>query len=364
MSQICCKCGKSEEEEQIVDGFCLSCYKTEFPLITSFYEKQFNLTACKLCGDLMYHSKWHEVHDDPKQTVLNILEIFLRKTKKESDAKVVLIEDFEEPSFDAASKQTLKILFEGTTNEQVPPYQQETDLDLIVNIGVCERCAKFTRGYFESIVQVRSDRRIINDNEQLLITELVQEMKDKRAETGDRMAYISKVVDQSKGGVDLYVGHEKFAKIIATSLADNLAASTEYSTKLKSHKDGKPIYQSTYCIRLPYFEISDVVSYLNNNFQIVGIKQGRAALMHLKTREKKTLAAKESHPDYLKVLKKKDQLQKYIIVALQPPNVSVMNEITFETIDLDISAIFEDHKDGDEILMVELPDGLFECKKI
>lgn len=364
MSQICCKCGKSEEEEKIVDGFCLSCYKTEFPLITSFYEKKFNLTACKLCGDLMFHSKWHEVHDDPKETVLKILKEFLKKTKKETDAKVVVIEDFEEPAFDVASKQNLKILFEGTTNEEVPPYQQETDLDFIVNIGVCERCAKFTRGYFESIVQVRSDRRIINNDEQLMITKLVQEMKDKRAETGDRMAYISKVVDQSKGGVDLYVGHEKFAKIIAASLADNLAASTEYSTKLKSHKDGKPIYQSSYCIRLPYFEISDVVSYLKNNYQIVGIRQGRAALMHLKTRELKTLAAKESHPDYLKVLKKKDQLKKFIIVALQSPNVSVMNEVTFETIDIDDSAIFKDHKDGDEILMVELPDGLFECKKI
>ncbi len=364
MSQICCKCGKSEEEEKIVDGFCLSCYKAEFPLITSFYEKKFNLTACKLCGDLMFHSKWHEVHDDPKETVLKILNEFLKKTKKETDAKVVLIEDFEEPSFDVASKQNLKILFEGTTNEQVPPYQQETNLDFIVNIGVCERCAKFTRGYFESIVQVRSDRRIINNDEQLMITKLVQEMKDKRAETGDRMAYITKVVDQSKGGVDLYVGHEKFAKIIAASLADNLAASTEYSTKLKSHKDGKPIYQSSYCIRLPYFEISDVVSYLKNNYQIVGIRQGRAALMHLKTRELKTLAAKESHPDYLKVLKKKDQLKKFIIVALQSPNVSVMNEVTFETIDIDDSAIFKDHKDGDEILMVELPDGLFECKKI
>jgi len=363
MSQICCKCGKSEEEEQIVDGFCLSCYKTEFPLITSFYEKQFNLTACKLCGDLMYHNKWHESHDNPKQTVLKILDTFLRKTKKETDAKVVLIEDFEEPSFDVASKQTLKILFEGTANKQVPLYQQETDLDLIVNIGVCERCAKFTRGYFESIVQVRSDRRTINDAEQLLITELVQEMKDKRAETGDRMAYISKVIDQSKGGVDLYVGNEKFAKNIAASLADNLAASTEYSTKLKSHKDGKPIYQSTYCIRLPYFEISDVVSYQNNNFQIVGIKNGRIAIMHLKTRETKTLSTRESHPDYLKVLKKKDQLWKYIVVALQPPNVSVMNEVSYETIDLDISVILEGHKDGDVILMVELPDGLFECKE-
>ncbi|NHJ32724.1 MAG: hypothetical protein FK732_07670, partial [Asgard group archaeon] len=84
MSQICCKCGKSEEEEQIVDGFCISCYKTEFPLITAFYEKQFNLTACKLCGDLMFHSKWFEIHDNPKQTVLDILKEFLKKTKKDT----------------------------------------------------------------------------------------------------------------------------------------------------------------------------------------------------------------------------------------------------------------------------------------
>ncbi len=364
MRQICCKCGKSEDDEQIVDGFCLSCYKIEFPLITAFYEKQFNITACKLCGDLMYHSKWFEVFDEPKQTILEILSEFLDRTKTETKTRVVLIKDFEEPPVDTASKQTLKILFEGTPNELVPPYQQEVDLDLIINIGVCDRCAKFTRGYFESIVQIRSDRRAINEDEQLMITKLVQNMRDKRAETSDRMAYIAKVVDQAKGGVDLYVGNEKFAKSIATTLADNLAASTEYSTKLKSHKDGKPVYQSTYCIRLPYFEIGDIVNYLNDSYQIVGIQDGRVTLMHLKTREIRTLSMKESHPDYLKVLKKKDQLRKFIVVALQPPNVSLMNKNSYETIDLDISALFNGHKDGDEILMVDLPEGLFECKSL
>ncbi len=363
MSQICCKCGKSEKEEPIVDGFCLSCYKDEFPLISSFYEKQFNLTACKLCGDFMYHGKWTEVHDDPKKIVLEFLGKFLNKTKKETDARVVLVGDFEEPSCDLASKQILKIIFEGTPNDKVPPYQQEYDLTLMVNIGVCDRCAKFTRGYFETIVQIRSDRRPINEEEQLQITNLIQQKKDSRAGE-NRMAYIAKVVDQAKGGIDLYVGSDKFAKTITSFLSENLAASIEYSTKLKSMKDGKPIYQSTYCIRMPYFELGDVVSYQNNACQIIGIKQGRVEIQNLKTRENKTLSIKNSHPDYVKVLKKKDQFQKYIVAAIQAPNASVMNTASYETVDIDINMIFENHQDGDEILMVELPDGLFECKEI
>lgn len=361
MDQICCKCGKSETEEKIVDGFCLSCFSQEFPLILSFPEKKFNITACKLCGDLMYHSIWKEVFDNPKEIILEFLDEYTRKAKKIEGTEKIVVSDFDDPPFDVASKHPLKIIFEGTPKKEVPPYQQEIDIELVINIGVCERCAKFARGYFESTVQVRSDRRAINEEEQLLISNLIQQKKEE-ALGGDRMAYISKTVDQSKGGIDLYIGSEKFAKQIATFLAEHLAASIEYSTKVKSMKDGKPLYQSTYCVRVPYFEIGDVVEYQGYPYQIIGINYGRVEIFNLKTRETKTLSLKESHPDFLKVLKKMDQFLHYIIVAIQPPNVSVMNTNTYETIDVDLGVIYDEHKDGDEILMVELSEGLFECR--
>ena len=363
MGQFCCKCGKSDLEEKIIDGFCLSCYSEEFPLILSFPEKQFNVTACKLCGDLMYHGTWQEVFEEPKEVLLDFLDEFISKTKKIKDTKKVLVKDFEEPLYDVASKQSITVLFEGTPKKEVPPYQQEVDIDLVINIGVCERCAKFTRGYFESIVQIRSDKRPINEEEQLLISSLIQQKKEE-ALGGDRMAYISKVVDQSKGGIDLYIGSEKFAKQIATFLAEHLAASIEYSTKLKSVKDGKPLYQSTYCVRVPYFEVGDVVEYQGYPYQIMGINFGRVEIFNFKNQETKTLSLKESHPDHLRVLKKQDQFQKYIIAAIQPPNVSIMNEVTFETIDVDVNVLYQEHQEGDEILMVELPEGFFECREL
>jgi nonsense-mediated mRNA decay protein 3 len=363
MGQICCKCGKSETEEQIVEGFCLSCFADEFPLIESFPEKQFHLTSCKLCGDLMYHNKWLEVFDDPKEIVLEFFHEYLKKVKKVKGTEPIIIADFEVPDFQFASKHELTVIFEGTPNEEVPPYQEEKTIEMVVNIGVCERCAKFQRGYYESTVQVRSDRRNITEEEQKVISKIIQ---DKKTESlgGNRMAYISKTVDQARGGIDLYCGSEKFGKSLATLIAGNMAASIEYSTKLKSVKDGKPLYQTTYCVRLPYFEKGDVVEYQNEPYQIDGINNGRVMLFKLKTQENKTLSLKESHPDYLKVLKKKDQFGKFIIMSLQPPNVSIMNSVSFETIDIDSKFLLPGHSDGEEILMVELPDGFYEVKTL
>jgi nonsense-mediated mRNA decay protein 3 len=361
--RFCCKCGKSEKEESIVEGFCLSCYKDEFPLIKSFPEKQLHITTCKLCGDLMYHGSWKDVANDSTQIIHKLIEEFVRKTKKIKGTEMVLVSEIEEPPFDVASKQQVKIVFEGTPNEEVPPYQQEVELEIVINVGACDRCSKFARGYFESIIQVRSDRRNIREDEQMFISKLIEQKREEKIE-GNRMAYISKAVDQSKGGIDLYIGSESFAKTLANFLAENLAASIEYSTKLKSMKDGKPIYQSTYCVRVPYFEIGDVVSYQNTPWQITGINFGRVEMLNLKTHEMKTLSLKESHPDYLKVLKKKDQLQKFIIMAIQSPNISVMNSVSYETIDIDIKSFFDKHQEGDEILMVELPEGTFECKEL
>jgi len=360
MGQICCKCGKNDTEEKIVEGFCLSCYALEFPLIISFPEKQLNITACKVCGDLMYHSKWRQVYDSPADIIHEILDGYIKKAKKAKGTKLMLVSDFGNPSNDVASKHPLKVIFEGSHNAEVPPYQQEMDLDLVINIGVCERCAKFNRGYFESIVQVRSDRRDINEVEQKFISELI---KTKREESigGNRMAYIAKFVDQTRGGIDLYIGSEHFAKSIAYFLAENLAASIDYSTKLKSVKDGKPVYLSTYCVRVPYFEVGDVVEYQHEPHQVIRFNFSRVEIFNLKTRDHKTLSHKESHPDYLKIIKKKVNLPKFIIMALQPPNVSLMNSVSFETIDIDSNFIFEDHADGDEIIMADLPNGLFEC---
>ncbi len=362
MSKFCCKCGKTEDEEEIVEGFCLSCYKDEFPLIKSFPDKQFNITSCKLCGDLMFNGTWKEVYEDSKSVVLEFLDEFISKAKKIRNTKKVLVSGLEDVPYDVASKQNLSILFEGSPKPEVPVYQQEVPLEMIVNIGICERCARHKRGYFESIVQIRSDRRNITEDEQITISKMIQMKKDEMI--GNRMAYVSKAVDQDKGGIDLYIGMEKFAKSLAQFLAEKLAASIEYSNKLKTQKDGKPVYQSTYCVRIPYFEIGDIISYQNNPCQIIRINHGRVELYFLQTKENKTLSLKESHPDYLQVIKKKDQCQKFIIVSIQETNVTVMNTVTFENYDIDKMAIFTNHNDGDEILMVELPEGLFECHKL
>ena len=308
----------------------------------------------------MYHSKWRQVIDSPADIIHEILDGFVKKAKKAKGTKLMVVSDFGDPPFDIASKHLLKIIFEGSPNAEVPPYQQEMDLNLIINIGVCERCAKFNRGYFESIVQVRSDQRDINEDEQRFISELIKTKKEENF-GGNRMAYIAKFEDQTRGGIDLYIGSENFAKNIAHYLAENLAASIEYSTKLKSVKDGKPVYLSTYCIRVPYFEVGDVVEYQHESHQIIRFVFGRIELFNLKTRDHKTLSHKESHPDNLIIIKKKVNLPKFIIMALQPPNVSLMNSGSFETIDINSQFIFEDHSDGDEIIMADLPNGLFEC---
>ena len=361
MSQICCKCGKSDTEEQIVEGFCISCFADEFPLIDSFPEKQFYLTACKLCGDLMYHNKWKEMFDDPKAAVLEFFHEYLKKVKRIKGTEPIIIADFETPDFKFASRHELTVIFEGTPHEEVPPYQEEKTVEMVINIGVCERCAKYQRGYYESTVQVRSDRRNITKDEQKIISKIISDKKNESLGR-NRMAYISKTVDQARGGIDLFCGSEKFGKSLASDIAGEMAASIEYSTKLKSMKDGKPLYQTTYCVRLPYFEKGDVVDYHGEPHQIDKIHQGRVMLFNLKTRENKTLSQKDSNPGLLKVLKKSDQFGHFIIMSLQPPNVSIMNSVSFETVDIESKFLLDGHSDGEEILMVELPEGFYECK--
>ncbi|TFF84828.1 hypothetical protein EU523_01115 [Candidatus Heimdallarchaeota archaeon] len=359
-NRFCCKCGKSESEEPIVQGFCLSCYAKEFPLVLKIPEKGLQLTTCKLCGDLAYHSKWKEVEDDSTSIIDDFLREYLEKVKTVSSTKVIAISNIEEPPFGVASKQEVVIIFEGSPNEEVPAYQQEIVLPIKINAGVCERCGKFTGGYYESIVQIRSDQRKIKEKEQMFISQIIEQKRNQSLKD-NRMAYISKTVDQIRGGIDLYIGDKNFAKNLASEIASHFAASIEYSTKLKSVKDGKPIYYTTYCVRLPNFEIGDLVRYQKGLFQIQMINNGRATLYNLRTKESKTLSQKDSTPEKIELYKKKKNLQKYIIMSLQKTTVSLMNLQTYETINVPRSSLVDDHEEGQETLLIELSDGYFEC---
>ncbi|MEA2070911.1 MAG: NMD3-related protein [Asgard group archaeon] len=363
MGQICCKCGKGEEEEKIVAGFCLSCYADEFPLIHSFPEKKLTIIVCKLCGDLYYRDEWVEAQEHQRQIVREFLEQFISKTKKVPNTELVATSEIPLPPHESPESHKLLLLFEGSPHPDVPPYQEEKKIILRYEIGVCQRCAKYTRGYYESIVQIRGDQRKIKPYEQREISNLINQKKQEML-NGDRMAYISKTVDQVKGGIDLYIGSENFAKNLARFIADRFAASLEYSKKLKSMKDGKHLYTTTYCVRIPYFEIGDIVKYQKGIYQIIDVRYGRVVLYDFSTQETKTLSVKESTPDHITVIKKSDQLQKYIIMNILTNKVSLMNKVTFETVEVKLSSIFKDHSEGDEIVMVELDSGLFECHQL
>ncbi|MBD3189955.1 MAG: hypothetical protein GF308_04905 [Candidatus Heimdallarchaeota archaeon] len=363
MAQICCLCGKSEEEEPIIDGFCLSCYAKEFPLIHSLPESSLKITVCKNCQDLKYKNEWIESTPDSKVVILQFLEEFFSQAKKVKGTEIIHIKDFFVPSLTSASKQEMTIIVEGTPKKEVPPYRETIEIPLIINVGVCTRCAQYTRGYFESIIQIRAEDRSITPMEQIEISALIEEKTYEELET-NRMAYISKTVDQQRGGLDLYVGSDSFAKSLADFLATQLAASLEIARKLQSHKDGKALYRTTYCVRLPAFQIGDIILYQKDFYQILDIALGRVVLFDLKNQKTKTLSQKESRPETITVVQKKDQLKQFIILAIQPPNVSLMNAETFETIDIDQAYVLKEHQEGDEIQMVDLPEGLFECQFI
>ena len=363
MHRFCCKCGKTEEESPIVDGFCLSCYKREFPLIISFPESKLNITLCKRCGDLLYNGKWRETFTETKAVIHEIIDEFIAKTKRIPGTKKILVSDFKEPSNKGASNQLLTIIFEGTPSDAVPSYQQEVQIELVANLGICERCAKLVRGYYEAIVQIRSDRRPLSEKEQIIISDLI---KQKKMEVRglDRMAYISKMIDQQKGGLDLYIGSNTFAKAIVNLLASKLAATIEYSYKLKTVRDGKPVHQETYCVRLPYFEIGDIIHFQKDYYQIEGVNNGRLMLFNLKNHESKMLSVKESQSNNVQLKKKRNFLEKYIIMVMQPTFTTIMHTSTYKTIDIESKYILNNHKEGDEIFIIELDQGFFECKNI
>jgi len=140
--------------------------------------------------------------------------------------------------------------FRGCDVEQVAEFSVD------VKKTLCERCSREAGGYYESIVQLRADRRELSREEVEEVNRIVEEVLENERE--NLKAFLTKVVERREG-LDYYIGGRDVGRKISKAIAEKLGGTVKESKKIAGRRDGRDIYRFTYSVRLPEYRRGDVV---------------------------------------------------------------------------------------------------------
>jgi nonsense-mediated mRNA decay protein 3 len=210
------------------------------------------------------------------------------------------------------------------------PITYDSVLEVRLRFETCDVCSRLAGGYYEAIIQLRGDSRLLEEGEIAQYTEKIQNLLEQIRERGNRLAFIAKTV-RLKEGVDFYLGSNKAARQICQKIVEAHAATFTQSPKLVGRRDGVDVHRVTYSLRLPRFKEGDVIRCEEEVFQVTG----RGKLLHAVNLAKgiSVVLDRQKVKHARKIAEMKDA-KVAIVVSSDEATVQILDPDTYRTLTL------------------------------
>jgi len=230
----CAMCGK--ESEYSVCGECLS-KRIEIVKIPNVIE----LTECSVCGSFRL-DRWRNVD-------------FYDALSRQFFRKALFHEEFELRDFEfKVSEDRCLVKLRGNLRGHALELEKETKIR--IRRIACEKCSRQSGGYYESIIQIRANKRKIREEEIELVIDMMESLL--KRESDNPKAFVTKI-ETKREGLDIYLGDKKIGEKISRSIAKSFGAEIKESKKIAGREDGRDFYRFTYLIKFPEYLKGDVV---------------------------------------------------------------------------------------------------------
>ena len=246
---FCVECGR---EGPTFEGVCADDFRRTHALVRA--PEAIDLVRCVHCGKLELGGRWVRATVD--EAMLDLI-----AARAETDARVAKVQY----TYDAHPQDDRNLAVTVKATCSVGPWELLDSFHTRVRIqnGACPTCSKQKGRYFAGTVQVRADGRPLTEAESRRAKELVD-----RSGSGDE--FVSGVEDV-RGGFDVKVSSNPFAKRLARDLSRTLGGTVGSSATLHTQREGKDVYRSTYVVRLPGFREGDQVEWRGARYRVVGL---------------------------------------------------------------------------------------------
>ncbi|MBD3227150.1 MAG: hypothetical protein GF329_03095 [Candidatus Lokiarchaeota archaeon] len=342
--KFCIECGK--ENISIIENRCRDCYLSSFPLIKQKTDK-LAIKICKECFNY-YHRRWIKPRETEFNNFLNeILEERI-DTFIQAQEDVVVSFDFDITARLFWTNRKFDLYVKG--EKYFPEFGENLITNLTLSIKVmftyCDSCLKLRSGSYNAIVNITRAKQF-NESEINYFFKTI-EKKVEKMQSQDRMAFLAKyTIDKRK--VKLCFGSEKIAKTVAESFLNQLGGiSREHTTMTpKSYSKGKKHDKLIINLKLPPFTIGDVISIDDVPYLIKSVNKDIINIYNLPELKNQIISLKDKID--FRILKARDELEKFTVVSIYDDIIQIMNERTYQTYEI---------LKKDELLNINIQDKL------
>lgn len=334
---LCPRCG--EEKEDFVGKICVDCFLDDEDLVE--FEESPSITVCVSCGSVKI-GNWRDV---------NVEEGVRLAVREATDVD----ERLEHPvvSFDVEEalpdRVTGVLSVEGGLGGRHIVVNEEVDVD--VGRGICRRCSRASRGYYEAVLQVRSSTGEVSEEDVERVAEEARSLAE--GATGDK-PFLSKA-EEVKGGVDVYLGDSQMAKRLAHRLKDEMGAETTQSASLVGRQDGREVHRPTYLVRLPRFREGDVLRFRGRRYAVRSTGK-RVDLVDVESGVHDYVPAGELDEAGERV-GNLDDVEETVLVMVDGDEVQVLDPDTLRAVTMSRPQFIEEEDQGDKVPVLDLEGG-------
>lgn len=343
---FCPRCGS--EDEELYKGICRSCFVKEAKLI--IVPSDVEITICAHCNSLLKGIKWED-----------------SELSEEDLVKIAVPENLETSHYVDNLEVSVDISTVKGSNYECIVHANGTVMGISVsenhrvNVKIkrsmCPDCSRYASGYFESVIQIRADKRFPSSEELQTIDKIIR-TKTGALSVKNRMAYISDV-SVIKEGIDYYVGSYKAARKLSSAIKDVMGGVVQESPRLvgRDKSRGKDLYRIWISIRLPNFKPGDFIKYEGHIGQVKGFDGRKILLKDLESSNIWSVMWKEYNR--IKVIARSSDIKITSITSKTPKFIQILHPETYQPVDIEINDKISDLKIGNEVKVLEIEGILY-----
>ncbi|MDR1722089.1 MAG: hypothetical protein LBR24_03455, partial [Methanobrevibacter sp.] len=235
--------------------------------------------------------------------------------------------------------------------------QDEYELNVRLNKDVCPVCSKVNSGYYETVVQLRSQAKLLNEEKIAEVEKIINKTMVKLKEK-DKLAYIPQRAE-IKEGVDYYIGSLKSGRKLAIAIQNEFGGVIKESPRLISQdkSTGKGIYRVWISIRLPEFNKGDFIEFKDKIAKVLDFNGNKIIAIDLDTLESFDINWKES--TNIKLLKTSSESIPTTVTSKSPNTLQILDPESYEVVDFPMNENYQKYSIGDEIKTISINNRLY-----
>lgn len=352
MVRYCIKCGKKESvDEPLINGYCINCFLKYRGLVKE--TPVFNIFICSKCGSWRYHGKWQQ----PMALEDIIRKYILDTSGHYVNSGVEILEVEEIHGFHRINKNFYEAIASVSaliSNSKI--VSGSIIVRFKVTKSICPKCLRKSGKIFNAIVQIRSSRGYLTEDEKQYVKKILNEPS---------IADDVVDVEESRVGINIKMITPVLAKRLAAIISRERGAKVIETFKIRKYDPsrGRKEGITTLSIRLPDLESGDIVKYKDSINVVDEVKDGRIKIIELASGESRNIHINEYWDG--KLIKAREYIEEkdYIVIASDPSTIYLMDEATGEIKEYPRLVSLNNVKEGDRMKGYIIRNNLYIVKK-